>query len=50
MTIQDSAFYKTVNILADFVNWDTTARLNHSLFAWSDYEDSGQWRFLHFDQ
>lgn len=40
MAIQDSAFYKTVNILAGFANWDTTARLNHSLRAWCDYDDS----------
>lgn len=40
MTIQDSAFYKTVNILADFANWDTSVRLNHSLRAWCDYDDS----------
>lgn len=40
MAIQNSDFYKTVNILADFANWDTTARLNHSLRAWCDYEDS----------
>lgn len=40
MTIQDSVFYKTVNILADFADWDTTARLNHSLRAWCDYDDS----------
>lgn len=40
MAIQDSVFYKTVNILADFADWDTTARLNHSLRAWCDYDDS----------
>lgn len=41
MTIQNSEFYKAVEILADFANFDTTARLNHSLCAWCDYEDSG---------
>lgn len=41
MDIRDSDFYKTVNILADFANLDTTVRLNHSLTAWCDYEDSG---------
>lgn len=40
MTIQDSVFYKTVNILTDFADWDTTERLNHSLRAWCDYDDS----------
>ena len=41
MNIRDCDFYKTVNILADFANLDTTVRLNHSLTAWCDYEDSG---------
>ena len=41
MNIRDCDFYKTVNILADFANLDTTIRLNHSLIAWCDYEDSG---------
>ena len=41
MDIRDSDFYKTVNILADFANWDTTERLNHSLTSWCDYDDSG---------
>lgn len=40
MPIQNCDFYKTVNILADFADWDTTARLNHSLRAWCDYKDS----------
>ena len=40
MAIQDSVFYKTVNILADFADFDTSARLNHSLRAWCDYDDS----------
>lgn len=41
MNIRDCDFYKTVNILADFANLDTTVRLNHSLTAWCDYDDSG---------
>jgi hypothetical protein len=41
MDIRDTDFYKTVNILADFANWDTTERLNHSLTSWCDYDDSG---------
>lgn len=41
MDIRDSDFYKTVNTLADFANLDTTVRLNHSLTAWCDYDDSG---------
>ena len=41
MDIRDSDFYKTVNILADFANRDTTERLNHSLSSWCDYDDSG---------
>lgn len=41
MNIRDCDFYKTVNILADFANLDTTIRFNHSLIAWCDYEDSG---------
>lgn len=41
MNIRDCDFYKTVNILADFANLDTTVRLNHSLTSWCDYEDSG---------
>ena len=41
MNIRDCDFYKTVNILADFANLDTTVRLNHSLTVWCDYEDSG---------
>ena len=40
MAIEESVFYKTVKILADFADWDTTARLNHSLRAWCDYDDS----------
>ena len=40
MAIEGSVFYKTVKILADFADWDTTARLNHSLRAWCDYDDS----------
>ena len=40
MDIRDSDFYKTVNILADFADWDTTARLNHSLTAWCNHADS----------
>ena len=40
MPIQNCDFYKTVNIFADFADWDTTARLNHSLRAWCDYKDS----------
>lgn len=40
MDIRDSDFYKTLNILADFANWDTTERLNHSLTSWCDYDDS----------
>lgn len=41
MNIRDCDFYKTVNTLADFANLDTTVRLNHSLTAWCDYDDSG---------
>ena len=41
MNIRDCDFYKTVNILSDFANLDTTVRLNHSLTAWCDYDDSG---------
>ena len=33
MPIQNCDFYKTVNIFADFADWDTTARFNHSLRA-----------------
>lgn len=36
MTIQKCDFFNTANILADFANWDTTTRLNHSLRAWCD--------------
>ena len=41
MDIKDCIFYKTLNILADFADWDTTARLNHSLVAWCNHADSG---------
>ena len=41
MNIRDCDFYKTVNTLADFANLDTIVRLNHSLTAWCDYDDSG---------
>lgn len=34
-------FYKTLNILTDFADRDTTARLNHSLRVWCGYDDSG---------
>ena len=40
MDIKDCNFYKTLNILADFADWDTTARLNHSLVAWCNHADS----------
>ena len=41
MDIKDCNFYKTLNILADFADLDTTVRLNHSLTAWCDHADSG---------
>ena len=34
MTIQEFDLFKAVNIVADFADWDTTARLNHSLRAY----------------
>ena len=40
MTIQEFDLFKAVNIVADFADWDTTARLNHSLRAYSNYDDS----------
>lgn len=40
MDIKDCNFYKTLNVLADFADWDTTARLNHSLTAWCNHADS----------
>ena len=46
MDIKDCIFYKTLNILADFADWDTTVRLNHSLTAWCNHADSG---FLHHE-
>ena len=36
MTIQEFDLFKAVNIVADFADWDTTARLNHSLRAYCD--------------
>ena len=41
MTIQEYDLFKAVNIVADFADWDTTARLNHSLRAYCKYDDSG---------
>lgn len=41
MAIQDYDLFQAVNIIADFARWDTTARLNHSLTAYCDYDDSG---------
>ena len=41
MTIQEFDLFKAVNIVADFADWDTTARLNHSLRAYCNYDDSG---------
>ena len=46
MDIKDCIFYKTLNILAVFADWDTTVRLNHSLTAWCNHADSG---FLHHE-
>ena len=40
MTIQEFDLFKAVNIVADFADWDTTARLNHSLRAYCNYDDS----------
>lgn len=40
MTIQEFDLFKAVNIVADFADWDTTARLNHSLIAYCNYDDS----------
>ena len=40
MTIQEFDLFKAVNIVADFADWDTTARLNHSLRAYCHYDDS----------
>ena len=36
MTIQEFDLFTAVNIVADFADWDTTARLNHSLRAYCD--------------
>lgn len=41
MTILNDDLFKAVNICADFADWDTTARLNHSLRAYCNYDDSG---------
>ncbi len=41
MAIQEFDLFKAVNIVADFADWDTTARLNHSLRAYCNYDDSG---------
>ena len=41
MIIQNYDLFKAVNIVADFASWDTTARLNHSLRAYCNYDDSG---------
>ena len=41
MTIQNYDLFKAVNIVADFAGWDTTARLNHSLRAYCNYDNSG---------
>lgn len=40
MDIKDCNFYKTLNVLADFADLDTTVRLNHSLTSWCDHADS----------
>ena len=40
MTIQEFDLSKAVTIVADFADWDTTARLNHSLRAYCNYDDS----------
>lgn len=40
MTIQEFDLFKAVNIVADFADWDTTARLNHSLRVYCNYDDS----------
>ena len=41
MAFCDSDLYKTVNVISDFADWDTTARLKHSLRSWCDSKDSG---------
>lgn len=41
MTIQNYDLFKAINIVADFADWDTTARLHHSLRAYCKYNDSG---------
>lgn len=46
MTIQNNDLFKAINIVADFANGDTTARLNHSLQAYCKYDDSG---FLQYE-
>ena len=40
MTIQEFDLFKAVNIVADFADWDTMARSNHSLRAYCNYDDS----------
>lgn len=46
MTIHNYDLFKAVNIVADFAGWDTTSRLNHSLRAYCNYDDSG---FLQYE-
>lgn len=41
MTIHNCDLLKAVNIVADFADWDTTERLNHSLRSYCNYDDSG---------
>lgn len=41
MAIQEFDLFKAVNIVANFADCDTTARLNHSLRAYCNYDDSG---------
>lgn len=46
MKIHYYDLFKAINIVADFADWDTTARLNHSLRAYCKYNDSG---FLQYE-
>jgi hypothetical protein len=41
VTIKKYELFKAVKIVADFADWDTTARLNHSLRSYCNYDDSG---------
>ena len=44
--MQNFDLFKSVNTVADFADWDTTARQNHSLRAYCKYNDSG---FLQYE-